>query len=46
MDPFRLIRDPAELSGSQFFELLPGAYNGQCWNAGSVYVEEEVFGYL
>ncbi len=32
--------------GTAFFELLPRRYDGACWNADSVYVEEEVFGLI
>lgn len=33
-------------SGTTFFELLPRKYEGVCWNADAVYVEEEVFGLI
>lgn len=46
MDAIRLIRDKGELQGTGYFELLPGEYKGQCWNGGSVFVAEEVFGLI
>lgn len=44
MEPIRLIDDKAELQGTGYFELLPGKYRGQCWNDGSVFLAEDVFG--
>jgi len=44
VDPIRLIRHKAELQGTCYFELLPGRYRGQCWNDGSVFLAEDVFG--
>jgi hypothetical protein len=44
MDAIRLIRDKGELQGTCYFELLPGEYKGQCWNDGSVFLAEDVFG--
>lgn len=46
MDDIRLIRDPKELSGTLYIEVLPGKYAGRCWNHGSLFVPEEVFGCL
>ncbi|MDY3555944.1 hypothetical protein R5W24_005090 [Gemmata sp. JC717] len=46
MSPIRLIRDTAELSGTCYFEFLPGPYRGRCWNAGSVFLAEDVFGLI
>jgi len=46
MDPIRLIRDKAELQGTYYFEFLPGEYKGQCWNEGSVFLAEDVFGLI
>jgi hypothetical protein len=34
------------LEGTCYIEVLPGSYNGQCWNEGSLFFDEEVFGYL
>jgi hypothetical protein len=45
-DRFRILHDPDHLVGNHYMEVLPGRYGGQCWNAGSAYVDEEVFGYL
>lgn len=46
MDPIRLIRDKAELRGTCYFEFLPGEYKEQCWNDGSVFLAEDVFGLI
>jgi hypothetical protein len=43
MDEIRLIRDRSELRHTQYFELLPGAYRGECWNEGSAFIDEEAF---
>lgn len=44
MGPIRLIRSTSELHGTCYFEFLPGPYRDKCWNEGSVFLEEEVFG--
>lgn len=46
MEVIRIIRNKAELEGTAYIELLPGRYNKQCWNEGSLFFEEDVFGYL
>src|SRR5262245_44510211 len=46
MEPIRLIRDRRELKGTVYFEFLPGPYKGQCWNESSVFLAEEVFGFI
>ncbi|MFO0805574.1 MAG: hypothetical protein U0791_20935 [Gemmataceae bacterium] len=46
MDPIRLIRDKTELQGTCYFEFLPGPYRNKCWNDGSVYLAEDVFGLI
>ena len=45
LDNIRLIRHN-EVTGSLYFELQPGQYQGECWTDGSVFITEEVFGYL
>ncbi len=42
----KIIYDPVELEGTCYFEILPGQYLGKCWNENSIFLEEEVFGYL
>lgn len=32
--------------GTVFFELLPRPYEKECWNADSIYIDEEVFGLI
>lgn len=46
MNPIRLIRDKAKVQGTCYFEFLPGAYREQCWNDGSVFLAEDVFGLI
>ena len=46
MEAIRVIRSKAELEGTAYVELLPGPYKKQCWNEGSLFFEEEVFGYM
>jgi hypothetical protein len=41
---FRLIRDLSELHGTCYIELLPGPFQDKCWNQGSIFVEEGIFG--
>ncbi len=42
----RIIKNKSELEGTGYIEFLPGAYHGICWNEGSLFFEEETFGYL
>ena len=46
METIRAIKNKGELEGTCYVELLPGKYKEQCWNASSLFFEEEVFGYL
>lgn len=46
MEPITIFRDPASLEGTAYIELLPGGYRDSSWNAGSVFLTEEVFGYF
>jgi hypothetical protein len=46
MEPITILRDPAALEGTAYIELLPGGYRDSCWNEGSVFLTEEVFGYF
>ena len=41
-----LIQSLSALHGTCYFEFLPGKYKGKCWNQNSVFLTEEVFGYL
>jgi hypothetical protein len=41
-----LIQSLTKLHGTCYFEILPGKYEGNCWNNNSVFMTEEVFGYL
>ncbi|HEX8830885.1 MAG TPA: hypothetical protein VF705_06960 [Longimicrobium sp.] len=46
MEPITILRDPAELGGTAYIELVPGGYRDSCWNEGSVFFTEEVFGFI
>jgi hypothetical protein len=46
MEEIRIITNKGELEGTCYMEVLPGPYREQCWNEGSLFFEEEVFGYL
>ncbi len=46
MKAIRVITNKDELEGTGYIEVLPGSYKNQCWNEGSLFFEEEVFGYL
>lgn len=46
MEDIRIIKNKNELEGTCYMEILPGAYKNQCWNDGSLFFEEEVFGYI
>ncbi|MEN1985605.1 hypothetical protein [Paenibacillus hubeiensis] len=41
-----MITDQSELDGSCYIEILPGTYQGKCWNEGSVFFTEETFAYI
>lgn len=42
----KIIYNLEELEGSCYIEVLPGKYNGESWNQGSIFFEEEDFGFL
>ena len=45
--PFlRIIKDKKELKGTAYIELMLGKYTGQCWNQGSLFLDEHTFGFL
>ncbi|CAB3755439.1 hypothetical protein [Burkholderia paludis] len=46
MDDIRIIRDLAALHGTAYIELMGGPYARKCWNEGSLFFEEEVFGLI
>jgi hypothetical protein len=41
--PIELIKNVDALTGTDYFEFLPGEYSGQCWCKDSVFLDEEVF---
>ncbi|WP_233237981.1 hypothetical protein [Bordetella sp. LUAb4] len=43
---FQAITERSTLEGTAYVELMGGAYENQCWNEGSLFFHEEVFGYL
>jgi hypothetical protein len=46
MQPIHIYKNKSDLRGTVYFELLPGPYRGQCWNEGSLFFDEETFGYF
>jgi len=42
----KIIRDIKQLDGTCYIEVLPGRYQGKCWNEDSIFFTEEDFGYL
>ena len=42
----RAITDPSSLEGTAYVEVMAGPYTNRCWNDGSLFFEEEVFGYI
>ncbi|CAB4050418.1 hypothetical protein LMG9964_04084 [Paraburkholderia phenoliruptrix] len=42
----RAITDPSSLEGTAYGEVMAGPYANRCWNDGSLFFEEEVFGYI
>ena len=40
----KILRSKNDLRGTCYIELLPGKYIGKCWNADSIFFDEEVFG--
>ena len=41
-----LIRDVNALNGTVYFEFLRGRYQDTCWQPGSVFLDEDSFGYI
>lgn len=39
----KLYREKSQLSGSLYFELLPGPFCGKWWNTGSVFISEDMW---
>jgi len=42
----KIIFDRTELKGTCYIEVLPGKYNGECWNDNSIFLTERDFGYI
>ncbi|MGW8956951.1 hypothetical protein [Paenibacillus sp. NPDC055715] len=42
----KIIKNKEELEGTCYIEILPGRYLGQCWNDTSIFLTEEVFGFI
>lgn len=40
------IDDPSKLIGTAYFEFMAGPYKGRCWNYGSLFLDEESFGFV
>ena len=46
MSFLRIIKDKAHLKGTAYIELMPGKYKGECWNQGSLFLDEDTFGFF
>jgi hypothetical protein len=47
MNPsIQIITDFKYLEGTAYIEILPGLYEDECWNEGSLFLDEESFGFL
>jgi hypothetical protein len=47
MNPsIQIITDLKYLEGTAYIEILPGLYEDECWNEGSLFLDEESFGFL
>jgi hypothetical protein len=46
MSFLRVIKDKAFLEGTAYIELMPGRYTGECWNQGSLFLDEDTFGFF
>ena len=42
----QILKDKSQLDGTAYFELLPGKYKEKCWNEGSLFLDEETFGFF
>ncbi|WP_068505814.1 hypothetical protein [Paenibacillus kribbensis] len=42
----KIIRNKEELEGTCYIEILPGRYLGQCWSDTSIFLTEELFGFI
>ena len=42
----QIITDMKHLEGTAYVEILPGPYQDECWNEGSLFLDEESFGFL
>lgn len=41
-----IIRDKNSLEGTGYFEIMAGPYKNKCWNEGSLFLDEEAFGFV
>jgi hypothetical protein len=46
MSFLRILKDKSQLQGTAYIELLPGKYKGTCWNRGSLFLDEDTFGFF
>ena len=47
MNPsIQIIQDKKHLESTAYVEILPGPYKDECWNEGSLFLDEESFGFL
>ena len=46
MKEIAIIRDKSKLEGTCYIEIVPGKYQKKHWQEGSLFVDEEVFGFI
>jgi hypothetical protein len=46
MSFLHILKEKSDLEGTAYIELLPGKYTGKCWNKGSLFLDEAMFGFF
>ena len=46
MEKIAIIRDKSELDSTAYVEIISGKYQGKHWQNGSLFFDEETFGYI
>lgn len=46
MEEIAIIRDKSELEGTCYIEIVPGKYQKKHWQEGSLFFDEETFGFI
>jgi hypothetical protein len=46
MEEIAIIRDKSQLEGTCYIEIVPGKYQKKHWQKGSIFFDEEAFGFI